>query len=190
MKKDDLKIFSKIPSLRTDRLILRRMMPSDIEDVYEYASDRRVSEYLLWYPHTDRAYTRLYLSHIDKRYKRCEYYDWCIEYCGKVIGTAGFTSFDTNNNSAEIGYVLASKYWGLGIATEAASAVIEFGFNILSLNRIEARCLDGNDGSLKVMKKCGMTYEGVKREAVLAKGSYRDVHVSAILYSDYKKEKI
>lgn len=187
MTKDDLKIFTKIPTIKTDRLILRRMCPSDIDDVYEYASDPKVPEFLLWSPHQDKAYTKLYLAYIDRRYKKCDYYDWCIEYNGKVIGTVGFTSFDIPNNSAEIGYVLNSKFWGRGIAREATNAVIEFGFRVLNLNRIEAKCLVENNSSVKVMTGCGMTLEGIRRDAVFCKGTYRDINVGVILKKDYER---
>lgn len=61
MDKDKLGIFAKIPTLETERLILRRMKPSDSEDMFEYASRPEVSEYLLWLPHTTQRFTKNYL---------------------------------------------------------------------------------------------------------------------------------
>lgn len=186
MTKDDIKIFTKIPTIKTERLLLRKIQPSDIEDVFEYGSDPSVSKYLLWQPHPDRGYTRFYLNFLTVRYRKGEFYDWGVELDGKMIGTCGFTAFDLNNNSAEIGYVLNSKYWGRGIGYEAASAVIKYGFEVLSLNRIEVHYLVGNEASAALSKKLGMQLEGIHRGAIKCKGEYRDVCVAAILKSEHK----
>ena len=185
MKKEDIKIFTQIPTIKTERLTLRRILPTDIHDVYEYGSDPSVSKYLLWYPHTDKNYTKFYLNFLSVRYRKGEFYDWGVEIDGKLIGTCGFTSFDIDNNSAEIGYVLNSRYWGKGIGFEAASAVLKFGFEKLSLNRIEVHYLVGNTASEALSKKLGMKFEGIRRKAVFCKGEYRDVCVAAILKSEY-----
>lgn len=189
MVREDISRFTKIPALLTERLILRRLLPSDVEDVFAYASDPDVSKYLLWSPHPSIEYTRHYLSHVDKRYKRGEFYDWGIEYQGKVIGTCGFTSFDIDNNAAQIGYVLGSAFWGKNIAYEAAMAVIAFGFDTLGLRRIYAKYMIGNQRSKRVMEKCNMHFEGVFRDGVYAKGVYRDVGVCAITLPEYYETK-
>ena len=188
MISSDLKIFKDIPTLYTDRLILRKITKADLADVYEYASDPLVSRYLLWSPHTDVGYTRLYLKTIASKYRRGEFFDWGIEYNGKMIGTCGFTSFNLYDNSAEIGYVLNSSYWYLGIAKEAAKRIIDFGFNVLSLNRIEARFISSNIHSRRVAEKIGMTYEGEHKASVYAKGAYVDVGVCAIIVDNFRNK--
>lgn len=187
MNKDDIKLFTKIPTLKTERLVLRKIVPTDIDDVYEYGSDPNVSKYLLWHPHTDKNYTRFYLNFLSVRYRKGEFYDWGVEIDGKMIGTCGFTAFDVDNNSAEIGYVLNSKFWGKGIGFEAASAVIKFGFEVLKLNRIEVHYLIGNTASEALSKKLGMSFEGIHRGAIKCKGEFRDVCVAAILRDEYFK---
>lgn len=185
MIREDLRRFANLRQLYTNRLKLRALFRGDVQDVYEYASDPRVSEYLLWSPHESVAQSRVYLMLLEKKYKRCEFYDWGIEYNGKIIGTCGFTSFSIENNSAEIGYVLSSKYWGQGIAAEALKRVMEFGFSELGLNRIEGKYMAANERSLSVMKKCHMTLEGIHRQAMLVKGAYRDIGVAAITRDEY-----
>ncbi len=185
----DLKKFIKIPNLYTDRLRLRKLYYSDFEDVFKYASDTSVTEYLLWSPHPDRGYTKRYLALIEKKYRLGEFYDWGVELNGRIIGTCGFTSFTVEHNIGEIGYVLGKQYWGLGIAAEAARRVIAFGFEELSLNRIESKFMIGNERSLRVLQKCGMKLEGVMKEAVYAKGKYRDVGISSITAKEYYKQK-
>ena len=77
--------------------------------------------------------------------------------------------------------------WGLGIAKEAAEAVIKFGFERLSLHRIEGRCMAENNQSVSVLTKCGMKYEGTLREAVIVKGRYVSVKLFSILDKEYFK---
>ena len=185
MESSDLKRFINIPTLYWRGIKLRRILKTDIDDVYEYASDPVTSEYLLWSPHPTKAFTKKYLDHLDKKYRRAEFYDWGIEFEGKMIGTCGFTCFSIENNSAEIGYVLNKRYWGRGIAKEAARMVMDFGFAELSLNRIEARYMVENDASRIVMEKCFMKPDGVLRSSIYCKKRYRDVGVYSILADEY-----
>ena len=104
-----------------------------------------------------------------------------------LFRSCGFTSFNCTSDSAEVGYVINPEYWGRGIATEALSRVIRFGFEVLGLHRIEARFIEGNDQSRRVMERVGMTYEGMLREGMLVKGSYVNVGICSILFSEWKK---
>lgn len=185
MTKNDLKIFTDIPRLHTERLTLRMITPRDLADVNEYAADPSVPRYLLWSVHETIGFTRLYLNNLVARYRRGQFYDWGIEYNGKMIGTCGFTSFDIANNAAEIGYVLNSRFWHMGIGGEAARAVIDFGFEKLGLERIEARYIAENVASERLAQSCGMKHEGILRSAMLVKGEYRDIGVCAILRSEW-----
>lgn len=182
-----LKIFSKIPTLETSRLIMRRLRVSDYIDMYEYSCLDEVTEYLLWYPHQDEEYTYRYLEHIQSEYKSGNFYDWAVVYKenNKMIGTCGFTRFDLPNNYAEIGYVINPDYWGMGIAPESVAAVLEYGFVNMKLNRIEARYIPGNEKSRRVMEKCGMTFEGINRSVIFNKSEYKDVGICAILSREY-----
>ena len=191
MRREDIcKIFANIPTISTERLVLRRIKGDDVEDMYEYSSDARVTEYLTWSPHPDKTYTLEYISYLQSRYRTGDFYDWAVvlKDSGKMIGTCGFTRFDYANNSAEIGYVLNTEYHGQGIATEAVKKVLEFGFEKLCLNRIEGKYMVENAASRRVMEKCFMTFEGVRREGMLIKGRYRNVGVCSILKREYGEE--
>ena len=180
-------IFSRIPILETERLILRRMKVEDAGDMYEYACQPEVTKYLTWSPHTSRDYTRDYLTYVQKQYEEGEYYDWALIYKEemKMIGTCGFTSFDDENNAGEIGYVLNPDYWGKGLAAEAVREVMKFGFQRLNLHRIEAKHIEGNNQSRRVMEKCGMSYEGTHRSSMYIKGEYRTICICAILREEF-----
>ncbi len=180
-------IFSRIPILETPRLILRRMKVSDAEDMFDYARRAEVTRYLLWDCHPDVQSTREYLQYVQKQYEEGEFYDWAVilRETGRMIGTAGFTSFDDDNNAAEIGYVINPDYRGIGVAPEAVGEIMKFGFLRLNLHRITARYMEGNDASRRVMEKCGMSFEGTFRSSLMVKGDYRTISVCAILRDEY-----
>ena len=155
--------------------------------MFEYASDPDVTRYLTWEPHPDPDYTLRYLAYISTQYRAGLFYDWAVLWKEnrQMIGSCGFTQFHYEHNSAEIGYVLNPRYWGRGIAAEAAEAVLRVGFLTLNLHRIEARFMIGNDKSRRVMEKIGMTFEGMQRESMLIKNEYTTVGTCAILAADY-----
>ncbi len=189
MKKDLIyRLFSHIPTLETERLILRGMRVSDSADMYEYARRPSVTEYLTWDPHTSESMTREYLTYVGQRYRTGDFYDWAV-ICnedGRMIGTCGFTSFNCPADSAEIGYVLNPTYQGKGLASEAVCRVLRFGFEELSLHRIEAHFIQGNDASRRLMERVGMTFEGYARESMKIKGKYRTIGTCAILRSEFQ----
>lgn len=190
MKKDILyRLFSHIPTLETDRLILRGMRVSDTEDMFAYARRPSVTQYLTWNPHTDPAETREYLTYVGQRYRTGDFYDWAVvdRESGHMIGTCGFTSFNCPHDTAEIGYVLNPAYQGKGLATEAVRRVLDFGFDELGLHRIEAHFMEGNDASRRLMERVGMTFEGYARESMWIKGRFCTIGTCAILRYEYRR---
>lgn len=190
VKKDILyRLFSHIPTLETDRLILRGMRVSDTEDMYAYARRPSVTQYLTWNPHTDPAETREYLTYVGQRYRTGDFYDWAVvdRESGHMIGTCGFTSFNCPHDTAEIGYVLNPAYQGKGLATEAVRRVLDFGFDELGLHRIEAHFMEGNDASRRLMERVGMTFEGYARESMRIKGRFCTIGTCAILRYEYRR---
>ncbi len=181
------RIFLNPPRIETERLLFRAMERGDAEDMYEYSSNEETVRYLLWPTHESLAYTRSYLTYVRELYKQGKFYDWAVvlKNENKMIGTGGYTLVDEKNRSGQIGYVLNPAFWGKGYGTEIASELLSFGFNVLKLNRIEALYMTGNTGSVRVMEKCGMTFEGVSREMMYVKGRFRDIGRCAILQSDY-----
>ena len=190
MKREKVfEVFSNMPTLYTERLLLRPMHPMDAEDMFDYAKHPEVTRYLLWREHEDISFTRDYLNYIGRRYALGDFYDWAVveRESRRMIGTCGFTKIDTANNSGEIGYVLNPDFHRQGFGSEAVRAVLKFGFEELSLNRIEARFMQGNEASLALMRSVGMTFEGYMRDLILVKGSYRTVGISSMLRSEYEK---
>ena len=177
------KIFSNIPTLHSKRITLRPMHSIDAEDMYDYAKREDVTKFLLWSPHPSVSYTRDYLRYIEGRYALGDFYDWAIIdlESRRMIGTCGFTKINTDHDSGEIGYVLHPDFWGTGYAVEAASCVMDFGFEMLGLHRIEARFMKGNAASLRVMEKLGMSFEGYHVDEIFVKGEYKTVGICALV---------
>ncbi len=88
----------------------------------------------------------------------------------------------------DIGYVLARDAWGQGFATEAARALIAFGFDRLALHRIWATCDVDNVASARVLEKLGMRREGHLRQSVRRRGEWRDCYLYAILEPEWRPE--
>ncbi len=190
MKKESVyRIFSKIPTLETERLILRKMLVSDAGDVYDYSRRQEVTEFLSWTPHPDQGYTADYLRYLGQRYAVGDYFNWAVveKKSGRVIGSCGFTRFDYANDAGEIGYVFNPDFCGQGYATEAVREVLRFGFVALKLHRIEAKYLRGNDRSAALLARIGMQPEGEHRQALLIKGAYRTVCYCAMLAGEYQR---
>lgn len=187
MFESDLSIFSAPPTLVTERLILRKLAVSDYTDMYEYSKMPETCRYLLWSPHDTPRFTKKYLSYLQGQYRNGLFYDFAVveKESGKMIGTCGFTSFDLANNSAEVGYVLSPRFWGKGYAAEALRCVMRFGFRELELHRMEAKIIDGNIASMRVVEKCGMRREAVHRKAMLIKGVYCTIVEYAVLEDEF-----
>ena len=189
MKREHIyEVFSKIPTFETERLILRPLRMFDAFDMYAYARLPETSEFLTWSPHSDIEYTKNYLAFVIGKYKAGEFYDWAVTLKGdegKMIGTCGFSRIDFTNNIGEIGYVIAPDHQNTGYATEAVKKIVDFGFNVLNFNRVEAKYILGNDASRAVMEKCGLRFEGIARSAMLIKGVYRDIGTCSVLKSEY-----
>jgi len=180
-------IYSDLPMLETERLLLRKITVEDAEAMFVYGSDPEVSTYVTWYKHQTMTDTKEFIDFILDQYEAGRIAPWGIE-CkdtGRLIGTIDFVSWNTHHQFAEIGYVIAREYWGKGVTTEAAKELIRFGFEKMDLVRIQARCFVENIGSERVMEKAGMSFEGIIRKGMLIKGKHRDLKMYSILKEEY-----
>jgi len=185
MKVED--IFLDMPVLETDRIKLRKINITDAEDMFEYSSNENVTKYLS-YNHKAIAETKKYIEDKLSKYALGQCMLWGAEYKenNKYIGAFGFTHWSTEDGSAEIAYTLSEKYWRMGIATEVIKKILEFGFEKMELNRIEARCFADNEKSAGLLEKMNMKYEGTIREQLFMKGKHRDIKFYSILKREYE----
>jgi ribosomal-protein-alanine N-acetyltransferase len=181
-------VLKDLPTLETERLILRKMTLDDAEAIFEYASDPEVSRYVIWETHRSIEDSRAFLELVVQKYESGDEPDWGIVYKGdrRLVGACGIVSWEPDHARAEVGYALSRDYWGRGLMAEAVGAMIRFGFEKMGLNRLEARCIVENTASAKVMEKAGMTYEGTLRQRESIKGAYRDIKVYSILSSEFR----
>jgi ribosomal-protein-alanine N-acetyltransferase len=179
-------VFGDLPELKTPRLLLRKLKPEDAADLFEYASDPEVAREVTWEAHRTIEDSKGFLGFVLRKYENRETSEWgvVLKENNKLIGTCGFVWWKPEHARAEIGYALARAYWGRGLMSEAVNAVIHFAFDKMKLNRLEARCNDTNPGSEKVMLKCGMKYEGLLRDVVYEKGSFKSHKSYSLLKSD------
>ena len=168
-------VFANPPTLHTQRLDLVKISPEHAADMYEYSCDSDVTKYLTWSCHSSVKETERYIKLLQKKYTQGVFNDW-----------GGFTSFDYEKNSAEIGYVLSKDFWGQGLAVEAARCVMEFGFENFSLSGFCAKCMEGNDASMRVMQKLGMSFEGIYKNGMFIKGAYKTIIVYNITREKYE----
>lgn len=182
-------VFSQLPQVTTDRLMLRRVRASDEEAIYAYASDPDVARYTSWAPHTSPDETRQFVRQTLDAYREKRVASWGLELRSEraLIGTGGYSSWDPEQGVAEIGYAIGRAYWGQGLMTEAVRAIIGFGFERMALHRIVIRMDPRNTGSWRVAEKSGCRFEGISRQAVHAKGSFRDLMVWAIVRDDWAR---
>lgn len=148
-------------TIETERLILRPFTLDDIAPSYEMNLDARVNKYT-----GDGGIVSM--TEIERRikenvlgdYAKHGYGRWVVELKEerKFIGFAGLKYLE-DLNEVDLGYRLMYDYWGKGIATEAAIACLNYGFNQLKLNRIIAMLLPDNMGSIRVLEKVGFQYE-------------------------------
>lgn len=180
-------IYRNLPRLETERLILRKLALSDLEDVFAYSSDEAVTRHLRWGPHETLAQTERYLLDVIKEYEDGRDGPWGIEYrdTGKVVGAIHLFSIQPQHKKAEIGMVLSGDYWNRGLASEALDRVLRFVFEDVGLNRIEAYCLVENRAGERAMERVGMKREGVLRKYLYQKGAFRDFIVYAKLRREY-----
>lgn len=150
------------PTLHTKRLILRHWNEDDLFPFAKLNADKRVMEF---FPSTLSADDSNALARkIQKELNEKPYGFWAVEVPGvsSFIGFVGLHSPEFNAHFTpciEIGWRLAYEYWGVGYATEAASKVVEYGFNVLGLKEIVSFTCVENVRSRKVMKKLGMKHD-------------------------------
>lgn len=174
-------------TLETSRLILRRAEVSDAQAMFHnWASDETVTKFLTWPTHTNVETTCAILEMWVKNYEQDDFYQWMIvpKELGQPIGSISVVNHRDDIAEAEIGYCIGKRWWHQGIMTEALGAVMDYLFDEVGMNRIEAKHDINNPNSGAVMKKCGMFYEGTARQSDRNNQGICDIATYGILRSD------
>ena len=175
-------------TIETERLLLRRYTKDDAAAMYKnWASDDNVTRYLTWPTHPNQELTEKIIEEWVDSYSDEKYYHWGIvvkENGTEPIGDIAVVHLKEKPSVAHIGYCIGSAWWNKGITSEALKGVMDYLFDVVGVDRIEARHDTKNPNSGKVMQKCGMKYEGTMRSAGWNNQGICDESFYAILKSD------
>lgn len=174
--------------LKTPRLVLREFTADDFEAVHAYGSDPEVVEFLPWGPNSEQDT----IDFLERNVKnaavdpREDFVLGVVRRCDdRLLGGVGLHLPDAESHLGMLGYVYHRDAWGQGYATEAARAIVSFGFDVLGLRRIWAGCDPENRASARVLEKIGMSLEGHLREDQRVRGRLRDSLMFGILATEY-----
>ncbi len=151
-----------------------------------WANDERVTRFLTWEPHQSPEITKQLLEDWCAAYENPSTYNWLIEFQGKAIGSISVVRLSEKCEYAELGYCIGYAFWNKGIMAEAAGAVINYLFSQVGVNRIGISHAVKNPASGRVAQKCGLTYEGTKREYFKTRtGEFLDMAEYGILKREW-----
>lgn len=188
MNKD---IFKENPILQTKRLILREIRESDEDSIFEIYSDQKVAEYDNFEPIDKKEYAIKCIRRYIDNFHEHEEIRWGLarKEDDVLVGTCGLSDFDEEVGMCEIGYDLMRSQWNRGYMTEAIEKIVEFAFEKINVNRIQADTDPKNIASMCVLEKNNFKREGHLRHNVFFKGQLWDSVIFGILRSDYEKGK-
>ncbi len=175
--------------IRTERLRLREFACDDWRAVLDYQRDPR---YLRYYPWTERAeedahtFVKMFLGWQHEHPRRRFQLAIVRREDGRLIGNCGIRRKPGNDWEADIGYELTPDCWGNGYATEAARAIVDFGFKDLGLRRISSWCIADNVASARVLERLGFQREGRLRRNEYFKGRWWDTLIYGLLSEEWQ----
>ena len=173
--------------LSTSRLFLRPLQLADADRMFlGWATDMEVVKYLSWKPHLSVDETKRIISYWMSNYPDPKFYIWGIQVKqGPLIGTISIHSIHDGFERGEVGYALAKPYWNQGYATEALQAIVDYAFDKVAFNRLEAHHSIYNPASGAVLIKAGFQHEGVLRQFYRSNDGFQDSSIYAILKKDW-----
>ncbi|MFW9910419.1 MAG: GNAT family N-acetyltransferase [Candidatus Thorarchaeota archaeon] len=180
---------SPFPILETNRLVIRQLTIDDSENWFKNLSDDEVAVLIGMEPLENVEESKSIIVSFILRYEKKNGMAWAIilKEDESFIGTCSYEKIDSHNLSGEIGYDLLKKYWGHGFMTEALSAIIDYGFESLGLNRIEAHTAAINQSSRNLLRRLGFFEEGIFRESSYFRGEFRDDCQYSLLRREWNK---
>lgn len=175
------------PLIETPRLVLRSFDLTDARDVQILAGAREIADTtaLIPHPYPDGVAEQWIAPHAaDWAARRSLALAVTLRTSGQLIGAIGLT-FAEEHARAELGYWIGVPFWRNGFASEAATAVVDFSFRVLGLNRVQAHHFARNSASGRVLLRCGMKREGLSPRFLFKNGRYEDVVFYGVLRRDW-----
>ncbi len=180
-------------TIETERLILRRFEYTDDDAMLRYwIADEKIQSLYSEPVYTTKEAVKELLDKYIGSYEKHDYYRWAVteKESGECIGQIAYFLVDSKNHFAEIEYCIGSKFQRRGYATEAAKAVIAYGFDKMNLHKVQICTKTINAPSKRVIEKCGLTYEGTLRDYFYMNGEYVGRLYFSILRSEYEAAQI
>jgi RimJ/RimL family protein N-acetyltransferase len=177
-----------LPTLPGEGLELRALDDADVPALYEIFSDPEVMRYWSREPYESLRDAELLLDHIRRAFKERRLFQWGIaETAGSVVGTCTLFQFDDRHRRCEVGFALARKAWGRGVASRAVATVLRFAFDSLDVHRVEADADPRNERSLRLLERLNFRREGLLRERYHVNGEVQDAVVLGLLRSEWPR---
>lgn len=178
-------IFETFPLLETPRITLRDIRPEDAEPIFEMRSNGRVNQFIPRGNMRSHEAALELVTRSRQAYQSRQAIGWSgiLRDRPEIIGTCGFNHIDFDNLRAEIGGEMGLRYWGKKLATEAVSAIIRFGFQIMNLHTIEAKVAPGNRSAIFLLEQTGFQKEAHFKDRIYFNGTFSDMAVYTLLQS-------
>lgn len=172
----------------TERLIIRRMSESDLEDFLEYQTHPEVMQYQSYEPATIEIATRfLSKQTLVEPSDEGAYLAFAVHHKrdNKMIGEVSIEVFPRVQSRGGLGWSFHPAYHGKGYGSEAARVLLAYGFSFLSLHRLTTYCDIRNVASYRLMERLGMRREGHSRQSMLLRHVWQDVYHYALLREEW-----
>lgn len=177
------------PRLETERLTLRPMTRDDIDFLLKHFGDPETNRYSSYEDlKTREEAIQLYRDFMEPGHPTRFRLGVELKETHQLVGTLGLHGLNRRDRRAEIGFDLYKDHWGKGIMTEAVRALINYGFQQMNLNRIEATTDPENTRSIKLLERVGFQKEGHLRQKYHYKGRYHDELLYSLMKKDWEKE--
>jgi RimJ/RimL family protein N-acetyltransferase len=176
------------PHLETERLLVRPVVESDLQDLMGVNGDPEVTKFLPYATWSSISDATSWLSRMQALVVAGTGMQLVIEDRAKqvVVGTVLLFKLDEPSARIELGYVLGRENWGQGFMREALSCVISHCFCVAGLRRIEAEVNPDNSASNKLLTSLGFTLEGCARKRWVAKGVAYDTNLYGLLATEWR----
>jgi ribosomal-protein-alanine N-acetyltransferase len=176
------------PQLETGRLILRKIVPTDADDLFRIFSDPEVVRYWSCRPYTSVEQARRLIEDMAEAVHCGTGIQWAITLRNdeRLIGKCGYNEWRKRHRRGDISYIVAREHWGKGIVSEALRAVLDYGFDHVNLHSVEAGVTPGNDASTRMLERLGFRLEGHLRESFWADDMFVDSLIYSLLRMDWE----
>ena len=175
--------------VETPRLRLREFVEGDWPPVLAYQSDPRYLRFYAWTERTEadvRAFVERFVAWQAVEPRRKFQLAVTLRDRGRLVGSCGVRLAEAGARTGDLGYEISPEFWGHGYATEAARAMVGFGFEELGLHRVWGECVPENTASRRVMEKLGKRCEGRLRQTQRYKGRWWDTLVYGMLEDEWR----